>query len=72
MHQGDVVENRDAHFEQVFAGGEFKKIVILRAEYVGFADYRVCMTIRSFTSRMGAMTRGSNITISEDRRRNLT
>ena len=40
MHQGDVVGNRGTHLAQVFAGGVFKEIFVLRTEYVGFADDR--------------------------------
>ncbi len=40
IDQGNVVENGDVHFAQVFAGGVFKKILVLRTQYVRFADYR--------------------------------
>ncbi len=72
MHQGDVVENVDPHLAQVVAGGGAKKSSSVVHSMSASPIIAVCITMMSFTSRIGALTRGSRVTISEERRRNLT
>ena len=72
MHQGDVVENGDVHLAQVFGGGVSKKSSSFVHSMSASPIIAVCITTMSFKSRMGAITRGPRVTISEDRRRKLT
>ena len=59
MHQSDVVENRDVHFAQVFASRAFEEILVRNTHISASPMIAVCITTMSFTSRVGAITRGS-------------